>query len=90
MGIIKVLKRKDGAALVVGVALAITIANFLTTITFQLSLKLSDMSASANQESGGWRTSYLEPLIGLILSIIALELLVWVYVWIHQATTNKK
>jgi len=92
MGIIKVLKRKDGATLVVGVALAFVVANFLMSVTGQLSAKITDAAGSTPglASTDGWQTAYLLPIVTLILELIALELLVWIYVWIHGAVTNKK
>jgi len=92
MGIIKVLKRKDGATLVVAIALGFIVGNFISTVGYPLASKLAYVGQTDQaQGSGpGWRFDYLIPTLTLIAGIIILELLIWIYVWIHGAVTGGK
>ncbi len=86
---IRVLKRKDGASLVAGVVLAIITAQFLQTVTGQLTQKLSGVGATLNVVGIGWRVAYLQPIVAYLLEIIALEILVWLYILLHDAVGGK-
>lgn len=92
MGIVKVLKRKDGASLVVGVAVAFIVVNFVSGVTIHLTQKISEIGSDTKftQPLGDWRVSYLTPIVAMILQLIVLELLIWVYVWLHSQLENAK
>lgn len=93
MGIVKVLKRKDGATVVVAVALGFAIANFMINITTQMSSRLVDrMGAGPTPYSpiGDWRREYLMPFLALLFAIVTLELLIWIYVGLHNLVVNSK
>ena len=96
MYVVKVLKRKDGASLVVGIVVAMFVLQFVTSVTQELSSRLALWQWSKGTEAGtgfypvgGWRTTYLQPLVAMLVELVALEILVWVYVWLHQAFTKK-
>jgi len=93
VAIVKVLKRKDAASVVVAIVLAIIISTFLSSFTTYLAGMWSGLS---NGQYGtafpgsGWRGEYMYPFLWAALQIVVLELLIWVYVLIHQAITKKK
>lgn len=87
MGIIKVLKRKDGASLVVGVALGFMVYIFATTVVGQLTDKISNTQIGVGDN---WKVTYLSPTVRLLLSLVVLEILIWVYVALHNAFSGKK
>lgn len=86
MGIVKVLKRKDGASLVVGVTLGFLTYVFVTAVTAQLTDKLVGTTTVGDS----FKTAYLAPTVQFLLSLVALELLIWVYVAIRSGVTGKK
>ena len=97
MYVVKVLKRKDASSLVVGVVVAMFVLQFVTAMTQELSSRIAlwqwgntTPSGTGFYPVGGWRTTYLQPVIALLVELIALEVLVWVYVWIHRAVTKKR
>lgn len=92
MGIVRVLKRKDGASLVVGVVLALIVSQFLSSITTYLAGMWSGLDSGQYGTAfpgTGWHGEYLYPAVWAALQIIALELLIWVYVWIRGAFNSK-
>lgn len=96
MYVVKVLKRKDASSLVVGVVVAMFVLQFVTQVTLELSSRLALWQWSKTTEggasfypSGGWRTTYLQPLVALLVQLVALEVLVRVYIWLHQTVTKR-
>lgn len=86
MVIVKVLKRKDASALVVGVSVALIVTSFLTTATTQLVSKISNIGlGSSAPVEAGWRSSYFMPFVALILQLLALEILTRIYIMLHDS-----
>ena len=83
MAIIKVLKRKDGAALVTGVAVGLIVYAFVTAIVQDLSQRISAALTSSSYAGSGWEP-YVLPTAIMILSLLALEVLIWIYVSLHD------
>ncbi len=80
---IKVLKRKDGSSLVVGVALGLFVSQFITTITTDVSTRISNIGLSNNVGGQGWRGGYFMPAVIFVVQLVALEILVWLYGYAH-------
>ena len=81
---IKVLKRKDGASLVAGVILAVITASFVSAITQSLAQKIS--YSNLNNYSGpSWQVAYLYPLVWFLLELIVVEIIVRIYVALHDS-----
>jgi hypothetical protein len=74
----KVLQRKDGSSLIVGVVLAYITLQFITSITGPLTSRV--LGETDNLQSVSAKDQYLAPLVALLLQLIAVELLVWVVV----------
>jgi hypothetical protein len=89
MVIIRVLKRKDGASLVVGVALGLLLANLLTVLPQDLAFRISGLETNAGGALG-WKSTYLQPILVFLLQVILLEILVWIYVWVVDALKPTK
>lgn len=85
MGIVKVLKRKDGASLVVGVTVGLLVVNLVAGLTNQLTQKIVNIGSDSVAISSGWRVAYLQPIVTFLLELIALELLIWIYAAVHEA-----
>jgi hypothetical protein len=89
MVIVRILKRKDGAALVVGVALGLILANLLTVLPQELAFRISGLDSQTGG-SLGWKSTYLQPIIVFLLQVIFLEVLTWIYVWVADALKPSK
>lgn len=79
----KVLQRKDGATLVVGVVVALSVLQTLATITQPLSSKIL---GEDNQQLAGasFANLYGTPLLWFVLQVLALELLVWLVISVRS------
>jgi hypothetical protein len=90
MVIIKVLKRKDAASLVVGVVLAIIVAQLVIALTSDFAQILSgvDESEHFSTVSDSWQASYLLPAVSIVLQLITLELLIRLYNVVKTALTK--
>ncbi|MGZ6005063.1 MAG: hypothetical protein ACXWLH_02835 [Candidatus Saccharimonadales bacterium] len=84
MGIVKVLKRKDGAALVVGVTLGLFVFNLASGLTVQLTQKISNLGSNTVTTTAGWRGAYLQPIVSFLLELLVLEVVIRLYVALHD------
>ncbi len=89
MDIVKVLKRKDGASLVVGVVVAFVLINLLSNVTARLSSWLAGIDTGQFGVPGGWKAEYLHPVINAIVQLLVLEILIRLYVLVHDAVSGK-
>jgi len=88
MYVVKVLKRKDGAALVVGISVGLVVSQFITVITQDLTTRVTNMGITG-PIGQGWRSAYFMPIVTAVLQLLALEILIRVYVAVHNALSNK-
>lgn len=87
----KVLQRKDGATLIVGVALAYAFIQFITFVTTPLSAKIMGQETSQGYPGSSFNDQYVTPLVALVLQLVAIELAIWLVVSVRAfAGTNKK
>ena len=87
---VQLLKRKDASSVVVAVVLALILSQMITTVTSELSYKLVGMGNFGPYSGGpGWKATYLQPVIWVILQLLLLEVLVKLYVLVN-ATAKKK
>lgn len=96
MYVVKVLKRKDASSVVLAIVVAMIVLQFISSVTMELASRLAlwqwDKSAAGGAgfyPSSGWQTTYLQPLVAMLVELLALEVLVWVYVWLHNTVTKK-
>lgn len=90
MVLVQILKRKDGASLIVGVAMAAVLGQLLPTLTGNLASRLSGLDESQYGFSGqGWQTTYLKPVVWAILQVILLELLARLYIILFASSKKK-
>ncbi len=82
MVLVKVLKRKDASSVLVAVALALLLTNFLSTVSFDLASRLTEFVSGKESEylnsqtSIGWDQIYLLPTFTLLVQVVILELVV--------------
>lgn len=84
MDIIKVLKRKDAASVVVAVVLGLLVNNAVQDWAYRPAAWLSSEQTSG----GGWNAGLWRPLVTLVIGLIILEIVLRVYA--AFAGTQKK
>ncbi len=94
MYVIKVLKRKDAASVVIAIWLAMQLMQLTTTPTSRLIGKITGLGDSGYQSyggyGGGWRNEYLYPFVSFVVQLIALEILIRVFTFVHPLVVRKK
>lgn len=93
MVIIKVLKRKDAASVIVAVVLAMIVAGFVSSVTTDLAQLLAGLKNETSSDyvgaGDGWQVTYLFPAIFALLQVLALELLSRLYGLVKDASNQK-
>lgn len=87
----KVLQRKDGSSLIVGVLLGLVSLQFVLAVAAPLTAKILDEGSSL--QATGFKDQYLAPLVALVVQVILVEVLVWVVVGLRTLAypkTSKK
>ncbi|HSW37643.1 MAG TPA: hypothetical protein VLG37_04730 [Candidatus Saccharimonadales bacterium] len=88
MTIVKVLKRRDAASVIVAVVVALILVQLLSATTGELANKISGLKQ--NRYPGmDWKTTYLLPVVSAVLQLVVLELVAWVYGALHAGMTKK-
>lgn len=87
MHIIKILKRKDAASVVVAVVLAVILANALPVVTSDLATYLAGIETAQATE---WRENVVRPLISAALQVIVLEAFLRVVVFVRPYFVRKR
>lgn len=84
MMLVKILRRKDAASVLVAVVLAMIISGPLTSIGGLWTNKIIGMDGDNSVPFGsglGWKNDYLFPVVWALLQIIMFEVLAWLYVY---------
>jgi hypothetical protein len=90
MLIVKILKRRDAASILVAIILAMIISGPLMSTTGRLAGVISGVNNPIGAYPGGpWKEVYLSPVVWAIVQIIALEVLCWVYVIVRKVFVRK-
>lgn len=87
MYIVKVLKRKDAASVVVAVVLALVLLSAVQAVTYDLAVYLSGLD---NVKGTEWRTSVITPLISAFLQVIVLEAFLRAVIYVRPLFVRKK
>lgn len=87
MYIVKVLKRKDAASVIVAVVLALILSGITTILTGDLATYLSGIEHSGNVL---WRENVVRPLIAAVLQVILLEALLRIVIFVRPFFVQKK
>lgn len=80
MAIEKVLKRRDGSSLVVGIILAWFLLQPLSTMGMTWSYRL----VGVDQGPLNWKLEFVQPWVAAIIHIIFLEILIQLYVFFRS------
>lgn len=86
MVLVKILKRRDGSSIVVGVVLALIINQLLSAIT---AVWANMIVSSPDYTNNNFNEVYLVPLLAALLAVVALEVLCWLYIWTLGATKKR-
>lgn len=88
MYIVKILKRKDAASVVVAIALAFVLTYVLTAVTSDLATYLAGIedATSATQ----WRENTVRPLIAAVLQVVVLEAILRLVILLRPYFVRKK
>lgn len=94
MYIIKILKRKDAASVIVAIWIALSLNMLVSLPTYRLAnwvAGIGDKNFNSMYGGGspGWRNEYLNPVVSFILQIIVLEILIRLFVWVHPMLVRK-
>jgi hypothetical protein len=94
MLLIKVMKRKDAASVLLAILLAMIISQPLTMLTGKPASLISGLSDSRSGyyygPGGGWQSQYLFPVVWALVQILAVEVLCWIYILVHSVTRRAK
>ena len=78
MYIVKVLKRKDAASLIVAIILASSIGQSLWSPTYQISNLIT--GGPRYDHGPGWKELYLLPLVQLIIQLLIVEVALRIFI----------
>ncbi len=87
MYIVKVLKRKDAASVVVAVVLAFLLSSVITVLTADLATYLSGIETVSGTE---WRENIVRPLIAAFLQVILLEAILRLVIYVRPMFVQRK
>ncbi len=74
MVLVKILQRKDAASLVVAIAVAMALNQFVSAVAFPLTFKLVGSDNEFGAFTGtGWKQEYLNPLVAFVIQLVLLE-----------------
>lgn len=91
MVIVRILKRKDAASVVVAIVVGLVITQLVSSLMSELSNKLAGVDTLRGLGTD-WKGGYLQPILYAALQLVLLEILAWIYIWVHDAlaTSTKK
>jgi energy-converting hydrogenase Eha subunit A len=88
---VRVLKRKDAASVVVAVALGLALFSSLQPMMSDLAYRLASMgSDTPYRSSANLRDGYLTPLLTLLLTVLAIEVLLIVVTMVRPLFVRKR
>lgn len=89
MVLVKILKRRDAASVVVAILLAMIISQPLSVATGSLASRIVDVHNNGYGFGAGWKNEYLFPVVWAVLQLIILEILAWIYVLANRPARRK-
>lgn len=85
MVLVKILKRKDAASVVLAILMAMILMQPLTSMTSKPASIISGLNGSQYMNYGpgsGWQSEYLFPIVWVVVQILVLEALCWVVIFL--------
>ncbi len=79
---VKVLERRDGASLVVGVVLGIFVATAVAAFSDRIGRVLSGLGNHSNSD---WKANYLFPVVLFLVELVILEIGVRLFIYLREA-----
>lgn len=94
MVLVKILKRRDAASLVVAILVAMAVSQFLSMVTNQPAMELANLGAGSDPALSfggqGWRYNYLWPVVALVLQLLVLEVLARIVLAVRGNASSKR
>ncbi len=87
MYIVKILKRKDAASVVVAIVLALILGSVLPALTHDLATYLSGIETFGG---AAWRENVVRPIINSLLQVILLEAVLRAVIYTRPLFVRKK
>jgi hypothetical protein len=82
MYIVKILKRKDAASLVLAIILGTMISQFMFMPVYELGSRVASIGLDTPMYGGmGWRGTILSPVVSLVAGLVLLEVALRVFVY---------
>lgn len=86
MYVVRILKRRDAASVVVAIVLGLVLSSIVSVLTVDLSAWLSGLEGASIE----WREDIIRPLIHAALQLVLLELLLRVAVNVRPMFVRRK
>jgi hypothetical protein len=86
MDIVKILKRRDAASMVVAIVLGLILLNVLTVLTSDLATYLSGIETTGAE----WRENVVRPLVQGALQVILLEAVLRLLIYVRPMFIRRK
>lgn len=93
MILVKILKRRDAASVIVAVVLGFLLVQLVSVLAMRLTAYLSGADGQLGGFSAqgiGWRVEYLQPVVGFVLAVVLLELLALLYVTAVRVISDRQ
>ncbi len=87
MMLVKILKRKDASSVIIAVVIAMMLQQFIQTVTNHWAIRISGVNYGPTYFH--WKETYLLPAVWFVLSLIVLEVLCWLWVWVAAVSKKK-
>jgi hypothetical protein len=93
MVLVRVLKRKDAASVVVAIVIAMILAQLISSVTGRWAGMLSGLDDGqyfgSAPPGSSWQGEYLYPVLWAALQLLVLEILGWIYVLARSMVKRK-
>lgn len=90
MYIVKILKRRDAASLVLAIILGTLVTQFMFLPVYELGNRVANIGQDASMYSGmSWRNYILSPIVSLAASLVFLELVFRVFVLVRGKVVRR-
>jgi hypothetical protein len=90
MYIVKVMKRRDAASVLVAIVLAMAVNQFLMMVSGDLTGRIVGESEGFYGGGSDWKDAYLYPAVWMLLQVVALEVLLRLVVWLRPLFVRKQ
>lgn len=90
MLLVKIMKRKDAASVLVAIVLAMIIVQPITSCTIRIAGWITSTGGQSYGPTGDWKVEYLNPIVWALVQILVFEALAWAYVYVARMAKNMR